>query len=169
MREDSSKQIEIEQLRAGTRNLQNGLPADVATVVETMRANYEQHFANPSLAQGIGSKKGEIEAAFASMAALLQQLAAFDVTLKACTEQAAASAATAPASTATTVASSPSGLQVALAGTGAGTPAVGDTRAAGQKAMRDSTNDELLARGRSTRQKKEGVTDASDVGDGATK
>ena len=138
-------------------------------MVETIRANYEQHFANPSLAQGIGSKKGEIEAAFASMAVLLQQLAAFDVTLKACTEQAAASATTASASTATTGTSPASNLQVALAGTGVGTPAVGDTRAAGQKTVRDSTNDELLDRGRSTRQKKEGVTDASDVGDGATK
>ena len=52
-----ANKIEIEQLRAETRNLQNGRPADMATVVETMRANYEQHFANPSLAQGIGSEK----------------------------------------------------------------------------------------------------------------
>ena len=147
-----ANKVEIERLRAESRLLQNGRPADMATVVESMRLDYEQHFANPALSEGISGRKAEVEAAFVSIANLLQQLAAFDVTLKACTKQAAtaaASSASLPAQPNPTAALS--GLQVALSSTGAGGQNVVDARETGQKAVRDSTDEELTLRTRAVR------------------
>ena len=155
-----ANRIEIQQLRAKTRILQNGRPADMATVVETMRKNYEQHFANPSLSEGISGKKAEVEAAFVSMAELLRQLAVFDVTLKACTEQAAAAAA-APTSSTALVATTPAQPrgQAGLSSTDTGEQGGVDARTTGQKAVRDNTDEELLVRRRAVRTKT--ITDGS--------
>ena len=142
---------ENEQLRIEARDLQNDCPTDLATMVETMWASYEQHFANPALAQGIGGKRAEVEQAFASMAGLLRQLSAFDLTLKACNEQAAAAAAApaaAPASSTALVATTPP-------------PGGADIRSTGHKAVRDSTDDELLERRRAVRIKT--VADGSET------
>ena len=151
---------EIEQLRTETRALQNGRPADLATMVETMRASYEQHFSNPALAQGIGGKRAEVEAAFTSMLGLLQQLSTFDTTLKACTEQAAAAAA-APTSSTALVATTPAQPrgQAGLSSTDTGEQGGVDARTTGQKAVRDSTEEELLVRRRAVRTKT--ITDGS--------
>ena len=110
------------------------------------------------------------------MATLLQQLSTFDITLKACTEQAAAAAASsvaapAPATAATSAGAAPAHvsplppLQLALPSTGPTATSTDEPRVTGQKAVRDSSDDDLLGRIRVTKQKKaeDGAEVAKDV------
>ena len=154
----------------------------MATVVEAMRSNYAQHFANPSLSSTVRDKKAEVEAAFGTMQSLLQQLAVFDITLKACTEQAAAAAASTaapPAGLATSQVSPHPILQAVVPSAGAAPPSgevnttvgilalpnpvVDENRTTGTRSVSDNIDDNLIVRIRAVRTKRMKTTHESQI------
>ena len=183
---------EIERLRTEAKTLQSkevqpvSKAADVAKVVETLRGGYQQYFTDASLPHELQAQKTDVETALAQLAEVLRNLSQFDVSI-----QAARMAADAgrtrqqeqqQQSSGDVAAAAAPQLQVAVHGastTAPGVPAVsvegaagstevvametGVVRSSGQKSVRDSTNEELMAIRAGRRKTEDGAAWVPDI------
>ena len=162
----------MQKLRTETRELSagaapSGSAGDMGVFVETMRSNFQQHFANPKVSETVLAKKGEMEQVFATMAGLARKLAEFDLTIRACSQQAAEAANSAgigsshvaplpplqstPAHAGARSVGADAAAEGVVAIANTSSPLTDESRSARTKSVRDSSDEELLARGRAVR------------------